>query len=134
MTQDLPQILAELDAKVADVCYKRRLVEGFNPDAHYPIDYEPQAEEAFRAVGEYVTTNWPALRDEIVRLRQVEERKLQDFDFDTAVIILTDVCQLFDGWHSDLAWSRWDEAVRGRVSGLLGMCIAKGSNPLKVNR
>ena len=29
--------------------------------------------------------------------------------------VLVDVCQLIDGWHTDVVWSEWDESVRWRV-------------------
>lgn len=31
--------------------------------------------------------------------------------------LLTDIAQVFDGWHADgTAWSEWDESVRKRLS------------------
>jgi hypothetical protein len=35
-------------------------------------------------------------------------------------ILLTDIAQIFDGWHADgTAWSEWDQSVRVRISGFL---------------
>jgi hypothetical protein len=30
--------------------------------------------------------------------------------------LLCDVSQLFDGWHTDVAWTEWDASVRKRVT------------------
>ncbi len=30
--------------------------------------------------------------------------------------LLFDCLQLFDSWHSDIAWSEWDQSVRDRLS------------------
>lgn len=35
------------------------------------------------------------------------------------IALLTDVAQLLDGWHTDVAWTDWDESVRKRVSEIL---------------
>ncbi len=47
--------------------------------------------------------------------------------------LLTDVAQLMDGWHTDSAWSEWDEQVRKRVSESLKQAyeISQTSNDLK---
>lgn len=40
------------------------------------------------------------------------------------VNVLTNVCQLLDGWHADgTVWSEWDGAVRLQVSSLLKSAI-----------
>jgi hypothetical protein len=33
--------------------------------------------------------------------------------------LLVDVAQIFDGWHTDVAWTEWDESVRRRISAFL---------------
>jgi hypothetical protein len=42
-------------------------------------------------------------------------RVLSDEVFQT----LQDVCSIFDGWHTDVAWTEWDKSVRDRVGALL---------------
>lgn len=52
--------------------------------------------------------------DERKQIEQYQKEKKQ-----VRISILTDVCQLLDGWHADMAWTEWDEQVRKRVSELL---------------
>lgn len=40
-------------------------------------------------------------------------------DADELINLLTNVAQLLDGWHTDVAWTEWDESVRANVSGWL---------------
>lgn len=40
-------------------------------------------------------------------------------DVNELVNFLTHVCQLLDGWHSDISWTEWDENVRKQASKLL---------------
>lgn len=47
-------------------------------------------------------------------LIQIEKRYVRD-----VISVLTDVAQLIDGWHTDVVWSEWDEAVRKKVSNML---------------
>jgi hypothetical protein len=44
-------------------------------------------------------------------------------------ILLTDIAQIFDGWHADgTVWSEWDESVRRRVSEVLKSLEDKGED------
>lgn len=49
--------------------------------------------------------------------KQIEQYQIEKKQ--NRVTILTDVCQLLDGWHADTAWTEWDEQVRKRASELL---------------
>jgi hypothetical protein len=52
--------------------------------------------------------------DEKKQIEQYQNEKKQN-----RISILTDVCQLLDGWHADVGWTEWDEHVRKRAAELL---------------